>query len=220
MIVDNYGTPWDTSLIWPEMAYIPVGKKGIVVYLPKAVLTEVFGHGLRLTTGGLSGNRVHIRPTKGERRMVMSLGQWMLGWIAELLGYQLTEKDEGDHTNLNPSDNHPQNIRPLNDQQQMCNQALRKNNKTGFKGVKTREYGFQASHHLRDGGSWSLRGNDPIKLAAAYDTVHRVECGEAGRYNFPIGDERSARFSDPIPEYLRMEGRQGLEVFRHEAVAL
>lgn len=100
---------------------------------------------------------------------------------------------EVDHRDLDGLNNRKRNLRVATRAQNNTNQGLRKDSKSGFKGVSWDQ-----------GGKWRarIRGlqqigmfDSPIEAARAYDSTARAVFGEFARTNFPpIRFPREPRF--------------------------
>ena len=100
-----------------------------------------------------------------------------------LMGFETTKYV--DHINGDPADNRRSNLRLATSAQNAQNSAMRKNNRTGFKGVTRHVSGrYQArisvEKHCISLGYFS----DPVAAAHAYDTAARRYYGEYARLNF------------------------------------
>ncbi len=92
-----------------------------------------------------------------------------------------------DHQNRNGLDNRRTNLRPANATNQCINQSPRKDNLSGFKGVRELPSGrYQA--RIRIDGVTTYLGSFPSKEAAAkaYDEAALNHYGEFAYLNFPL----------------------------------
>lgn len=88
-----------------------------------------------------------------------------------------------DHKNLNRSDDSWRNLRLCTPQQNLCNQAVRKNNKTGFKGVHYRASRqlFEASIKVNYKRIFLGRYATAKEAHAAYVQASKMHHGQFGR---------------------------------------
>lgn len=76
-----------------------------------------------------SGYAVRNGPRVGGKRL------YMISMHREILGLKYQDKKQCDHINGNGLDNRRENLRICTAQQNSCNQKIRKNNTSGYKGV-------------------------------------------------------------------------------------
>jgi hypothetical protein len=90
-----------------------------------------------------------------------------------------------DHINGNGLDNRMENLRVCTGQENIRNQALRKDNTTGYKGVTPHKKKYRAQIYVN--GNKILIGvfSDPKDAARAYDEKAKELHGEFSRLNFP-----------------------------------
>lgn len=86
---------------------------------------------------------------------------------------------EVDHINRNPLDNRKVNLRFCTTRENRRNMGLRKDSKTGYKGVRANRKSFQAYINGRDGKFTHLgMFKDPKLAAIAYNTAAKKYFGE------------------------------------------
>ena len=91
-----------------------------------------------------------------------------------------------DHRNRNKLDNRRNNLRPATCLQNSANQSLRKDNRSGFKGVTWNKQQSRWKAQIRDAGKRLFLGyfHDAAEAARAYDQKARELFGEFAFLNF------------------------------------
>jgi hypothetical protein len=109
---------------------------------------------------------------------------WMHKYI---LGLDINDPREGDHSDHNSLNNTDENLRISTRQQNNCNQRLRKDNPTGFKGVTIHNGRLRV--RIRVNRKEIYIGGFPIgcerEAAIAYDQAALRHFGEFAHLNFP-----------------------------------
>ena len=116
-------------------------------------------------------------------------------WTTQKLHQFITGWAATDHRNGNGLDNRRSNLRQVTHGQNLCNQRLRSDNTSGYKGVtwvRSRSLWMaQIQHH---GKNHNLgRFHDLEEAARAYDAAARAMHGEFAALNFPRPGEQPAR---------------------------
>jgi hypothetical protein len=109
-----------------------------------------------------------------------------------------------DHINLNKLDNRRNNLRPCSRSESNCNTSLRRDNRSGFRGVTQIKCGlWRASVKMHGVDHVAGYFKTPEEAASARDAVARKLHGAFARLNFPLPGERPARVAasllSPIP---------------------
>lgn len=92
-----------------------------------------------------------------------------------------------DHINRNKLDNRKANLRSATHGQNMINSGLRKDNKSGYKGVFQNKKSYQARIRLNGKRVYIGVYKDPVEAALAYDEAAKKYHGEFAYLNFPDG---------------------------------
>jgi len=126
-----------------------------------------------------AARNIKVRVGRGGQRIV---------WLhRELLGLTPDDPREGDHRDRNPLNNVDENLRIATRRQNVCNQGLRKDNKTGYKGVGIRHGKLRV--RIRINGKLIHLGAFPLgqerEAALAYDAAAIRYFGEFAHLNFP-----------------------------------
>lgn len=101
-----------------------------------------------------------------------------------------------DHIDGNGLNCRRSNLREATVAQNNRNVCVRKDNKSGYKGVNLHKASRKWMARIQvDGKKQRYLGlfNDPIEAAHAYDKAARELFGEYGRYNFPMAGELPAK---------------------------
>ena len=114
------------------------------------------------------------------------------------LTHALLGVDDGvivDHINGDRLDNRRANLREATPSQNLRNQCLRSDNKTGYKGVYFNNHHKKYLAEIRSHGVKTYIGlfDNPVDAALAYDEAARVIHGEFACVNFPQPGERGCR---------------------------
>lgn len=97
-----------------------------------------------------------------------------------------------DHVNGNGLDNRRANLRPADDSTNSFNRQLRRNNKSGFKGVSGKGCRWQAEIQCRGKRIYLGLFDTATDAACAYDTAAREHFGEFARLNFPLREDQAS----------------------------
>lgn len=131
------------------------------------------------------------RTVYAQRAVKRSDGRWTSQRLHTFLtGYAVT-----DHRNGDGLDNRRANLRQATQGQNVCNQQMRSDNTSGFKGVTwfgTRGPWVAQIQHKRKHHSLGFY-QDPAEAGRAYDEAARRLHGEHAALNFPEPGERPAR---------------------------
>lgn len=114
--------------------------------------------------------------------------------MARMLGRELNRSELVDHIDCDTLNNRRSNLRIATGTQNNCNQRIRKDNKSGYKGVHKRSDSkkWRAQIHM-NGVKQGLGVFDtPEEAARAYDDAARQLYGEFACLNFPTEGEQGA----------------------------
>lgn len=161
------------------MIRIPVGH-GKFAIIDDCDLDLMLAHSWCLT----KSNQVHCGYRKKDFQLSLE--------IARRKG--LNSKFDVDHINTDTLDNRRENLREATCTENKRNIKIRKDNKTGFKGVTCA--GTFEKYIVRITVNKRViplgRFDDPREAARKYDSAARYYFGEFARLNFPVGIEQQA----------------------------
>ncbi len=137
----------------------------------------------RVKVGDVAG-RVDQRDLKGHRCIQLNGMKYTAGRLAWLFVHKVWPTAEIDHVNLNADDNRISNLREVTHQQNVRNVKMRRNNKTGFKGVShhsTSKHKFVAQITIDGKPNYLGIFDSPEDAHEAYAKASRRWHGEYGR---------------------------------------
>lgn len=122
--------------------------------------------------------KTHLSSGNGGSNYLISIP--MHSFITNTYGIGVNGNLETDHINGNKLDNRRKNLRSCTRSQNIANRTLKRNNKTGYKGVSNSKGGFQVTI----AGSYVGWFKDKIEAAKAYDSKAKELYGDFAKTNF------------------------------------
>jgi HNH endonuclease len=116
---------------------------------PTGVFTWRVARNGHVRAGDRAGNENKSRPDQPYRQIMIGLRNYRSGRLAWFYVTGRWPKKEIDHINGNPLDDAWGNLRLATSSQNKVNQKLRRDNKTGFKGVHKHGQRWYARAHIR-----------------------------------------------------------------------
>jgi len=145
------------------------------------VFTWLISHH-RIRAGDRAGNENWSRPDQPYRQIMIDQKNYRTGRLAWFYMIGVWPEKEVDHRNVNPLDDAWSNLRLATSEQNKANQGMRRNNKSGFKGVHS--HGLRFSARTKINGKYQHLGmfDTAEEASAFYKHVTSTIHGEYARH--------------------------------------